>query len=50
MGILDLVIEVGVTGELDEPTLDRLARTTEKYCVVGQSLREPPRIVVRRMG
>jgi hypothetical protein len=28
----------------------RLAEMTEKYCVVGQTLREPPRFVVHRAG
>ena len=48
VGIQDLAIDVRVTGDVDEARLERLARTTERYCVVGQSLREPPRIVVRR--
>ena len=48
VGIQGLVIDVAVTGDADQPTLERLARTTERYCVVGQSLREPPRVVVRR--
>lgn len=48
VGIQDLVIEVVVSADLDQATLDRLARSTERYCVVGQSLREPPRVVVRR--
>jgi uncharacterized OsmC-like protein len=41
-----------VTAELvttaDDVTLERLGRTTERYCVVGQSLREPVHLVVRR--
>lgn len=41
-----------VTAELvttaDDETLDRLGRTAERYCVVGQSLREPVHLVVRR--
>lgn len=48
VGIQGLVIEVTVTGDADQVSLDRLARSTERYCVVGQSLREPPRVVVRR--
>lgn len=50
VGIRDLEILVEVTGELDDAQLDRLARTTERFCVVGQSLREPPRILVRHAG
>ncbi|MBW8750802.1 MAG: OsmC family protein [Propionibacteriales bacterium] len=48
VGIQDLVVTVEVTGDVDDAALERLARSTERYCVVGQSLREPPRIVVRR--
>jgi uncharacterized OsmC-like protein len=43
--------EVTVTADLDTDAgpdeLDRLATLTERYCVVGQSLRTPPRFVVR---
>lgn len=50
VGIQELRVMVTVTGEVDDSRLERLARTTERYCVVGQSLREPPRVVVRRTG
>lgn len=44
--------EVTVTAELDTDAsadaLDRLAALTERYCVVGQSLRTPPRFMVRK--
>ena len=44
---------VTVTAELDtdadDEALERLATLTERYCVVGQSLREPPRMVVTRV-
>ena len=43
-------VEVTVGGELDERDLQRLAASTERYCVVGQSLRHPPTFVVRRAG
>jgi uncharacterized OsmC-like protein len=52
VGVQDVVVTIEVGGPggsaLDEQQLDRLARTTERYCVVGQSLKTPPRIVVRR--
>jgi uncharacterized OsmC-like protein len=42
-----------VTAELDtdadDATLAKLAQLTERYCVVGQSLRDPVTIVVRRV-
>ena len=46
LGPIDLVVEVDTT--VDDETLDKLARATERYCVVGQSLAVPPTITVRR--
>jgi uncharacterized OsmC-like protein len=52
-------VPVGLTGvrvvaELDTDaeaaTLDKLAELTDRYCVVGQSLREPVELVVRRVN
>jgi uncharacterized OsmC-like protein len=48
VGVQDIVVTVEVDTEADDATLERLARSTERYCVVGQTLREPPRFVVRR--
>jgi uncharacterized OsmC-like protein len=48
VGIQGATVVVEITGEVDEGRLERLATTTERYCVVGQSLREPARIVIRR--
>jgi uncharacterized OsmC-like protein len=54
---LDRTVPVGVTGITVTATLDtdagddqlaRLAALTERYCVVGQSLAQPPRFVVQR--
>ncbi|BBH16936.1 peroxiredoxin [Nocardioides baekrokdamisoli] len=45
VGVQDVVVTIRVEG-VDETTADRLARMTERYCVVGQSLATPPRIVV----
>ena len=48
VGVQDVVVtfEAGTTA--DDATLQRLGTATERYCVVGASLAEPPRIVVRR--
>ena len=46
IGAVEVVIEV--EGAVDDETLAKLARATERYCVVGQSLATPPKIVVRR--
>ena len=42
-------IEVEIVGRTDAPpdTIDRLLATTERYCVVGQSLAGPPRLTFR---
>jgi uncharacterized OsmC-like protein len=46
VGVQDVVVTIEVGGT-DEATAERLARMTERYCVVGQSLATPPRIVVK---
>jgi uncharacterized OsmC-like protein len=50
VGARDTVVTLLLETDADDATLERLARSTERYCVVGQSLRETPRIVVRRAG
>lgn len=48
IGPVELIAEVDC--DADDAKLERLAATTERYCVVGQSLRETPRVIVRRAG
>ncbi len=48
VGVQDVVVTIDLDTEADDAALERLARSTERYCVVGQSLARPPRIVVRR--
>lgn len=48
VGVLGPRVVAEVTTDADDTTLQRLATATERYCVVGQSLREPPSIEVRR--
>lgn len=48
VGIRDVVLTAEVDTDADDAALERLARSTERYCVVAQSLRETPRFVVRR--
>ena len=45
--VQDVVVTDEVTTEADDATLERLAELTERYCVVGQSMATPPRIVVK---
>ena len=48
VGVSDVVVTVVLDTDADDATLARLATSTERYCVVGQSLATPPRIEVRR--
>ena len=51
VGVTDVVVTAEVESApdaVDEKALARLAASTERYCVVGQSLSTPPRVVVRR--
>ncbi len=47
VGVAPVTVTVTIETELDDLTLTRLANSTERYCVVGQSLKHPPTIVVR---
>ena len=56
---IDRSVEVGVQRvrvvatidtAADDTALARLAASTERYCVVGQSLRQPPTIEIHRAG
>ena len=49
VGIRGLVVTARLDTDATEAELTRLAQLTERYCVVGQSLAEPPRIVVTRV-
>lgn len=48
VGIQDIVVTAVVDTNADDKALERLARSTERYCVVAKSLREPVEFVVRR--
>ncbi len=48
VGVHGVVVTIDIDTDADDAALERLARSTERYCVVGQSLRETPQIVVRR--
>jgi uncharacterized OsmC-like protein len=48
VGVQDLVVSVEIDTDADDESLARLARATERYCVVAQSLREDVGFVVRR--
>jgi len=50
VGIQGTVVTAEVRTDADDAALERLARSTERYCVVAQSLSETPHFVVRRLG
>lgn len=49
VGISRPVVRIALDTDADDGQLERLAVSTERYCVVGQSLREPVRIEVGRL-
>ena len=48
VGVQDVVVTIEIDADADDAALHHLAVATERYCVVGQSLRKSPHIVVRR--
>ena len=48
VGVREVTVVAEVDADADDAALQRLAASTERYCVVGQSLRDPARFVVRR--
>jgi uncharacterized OsmC-like protein len=50
VGCRDYRVVAELTTDADDDALAKLAQLTERYCVVGQSLREPVTITVVRTG
>lgn len=48
VGVSDIVVTAEIDTNADDKSLERLARSAERYCVVGQSLAIPPKFVVTR--
>jgi len=48
VGVQDIVVTIAVDADADDAQLERLARSTERYCVVGQTLAVTPRFEVVR--
>ena len=48
IGVQDVVVTITLDTDADDAALDRLARATDRYCVVGQTLASPPAIRVVR--
>lgn len=49
VGVTAITITAVLDTDATDDQLARLASATERYCVVGQSLAEPPEIVIRRV-
>lgn len=47
VGIRSIVLTFELEGSLDAPTRQRLIETTERYCVILATLRDPPDIEIR---
>lgn len=48
VGVRDVAVVAELDADADDAALERLAKVAERYCVVGQSLREPMTLTVRR--
>lgn len=48
VGVTDITVTATLDTDATDEQLERLAALTERYCVVGQSLAQPPTIQVRR--
>jgi uncharacterized OsmC-like protein len=46
VGLTDITLRFEVDCDADATKLDRMIQTTERYCVILQTLRNPPRITV----
>ena len=46
VGIQDIEIAFELEGDIDEPTRQRLVQLTERYCVILQTLKNPPKLSV----
>lgn len=48
VGVGPITVTATLETDADEATLAKLGQLAERYCVVGQSLVQPPAIIVRR--
>jgi uncharacterized OsmC-like protein len=47
VGLHSITLTFELDGSLDEPTRRRLIETTERYCVILATLRDPPKVGIR---
>jgi len=50
VGLREITVDVELDTDADDRALAKLAELTERYCVVAQTLAEPPRLTLRRGG
>jgi uncharacterized OsmC-like protein len=50
VGLHSIEVVAELDTDADEATLAKLAQLTERYCVVAQTLAQPPHLTVRRRG
>jgi uncharacterized OsmC-like protein len=48
VGLHEITVDVVVETDADDQALAKLGQLTERYCVVAQTLAEPPKLTVRR--
>ncbi|PWJ27208.1 putative OsmC-like protein [Branchiibius hedensis] len=48
VGVGPIRLTISLDTDADDATLAKLAELTERYCVVGQSLKSPPQVIVVR--
>jgi uncharacterized OsmC-like protein len=48
VGLHDVAVDVELDTDADDATLAKLGQLTERYCVVAQTLAQPPHLTVRR--
>ena len=46
VGLTDIALRFEIDSDADPAKLERMIQTTERYCVILQTLRTPPRITV----
>ncbi|WP_228389238.1 OsmC family protein [Cumulibacter manganitolerans] len=50
VGLTDIVLELDIDSDAEDKTIDKLMELTERYCVVAQTLAEPPTVTFTRAG
>jgi uncharacterized OsmC-like protein len=46
VGLTDITLRFDVDSDADRPKLERMIQTTERYCVILQTLKAPPKITM----